>query len=109
MKAWSVDVSGQSSSARTMVDRRLEDLSRSEVAMIAGTGLVLPCKENILEAAMEFARAIVMLAAAHCMVLWIGNYKWRHGRIVCRKRDISNMQHVLLHALCRILKAGSHL
>ena len=90
MKGWSKGVLGKTSSATTMVDRRLEDLSRSKAAIVAGTGLVLPRKENVSQAAMRFARTIVDLAKKYCIVLWIDDYnKWRYSRTVCRKRDIS--------------------
>ena len=72
-----------------MVERRLEDLGRPKAALVRGTSLVLPRKENI-GAAMQFSRAIVAWAAIHCMVLWIdNNNKWRCSRSICRKRDIS--------------------
>ena len=89
MKRWSTGVLGKSSCAATMVDRRLEDLSRSKAAVVAGTGLVVPRKQNIAQAAMEFARTIVDLVTKHCTVLWIDNYnKWRYNRNVCRKGHV---------------------
>ena len=87
MKRWSNGVLAKSSCAATMVDRRLEDLSgsKAEATIVAGTGLVLPRKENIAQAAMEFAHTIVHLVTKHCIVLRIDNYnKWRYNRDVCR-------------------------
>ena len=90
MKRWSSGILGKSSCATTMVDRRLEDLSRSKATVVAGTGLVLPRKEYIAQVAMEFARTIVDLATKHCTVLWIDNCNtWRYRRNVCRKSDMS--------------------
>ena len=58
MRTWSVGILRHISCAITMVDRRLKNLSRFEAALVAGTGLVLPHKENVSEAAMEFAQAV---------------------------------------------------
>ena len=90
MKRWSTGVQGKRSCAATMVERLLEDLSRSKAAVVASTGLLLPRKENVALAAMQFARTIVDSATKHCIVLWIDNYnKWRYSRNVCRERDMS--------------------